>query len=476
MTGGNFDRTLDTWPDRYLGVLRAELKRVGHAGSELRAVGQQNLTTLLRHARDHSPWHAERLRGIPIDHLSRANLDALPTMTKSDLMDCWDDVVTVPDITLARARAHLNAVRSTRFSLLDERYVVAESSGSTGEPGVVLWDADDLLVATAKSDRYFLAGHREAFGLAQTPKIAWIYSMSSVHLSYAMTQLTGGLSPNAHVLPPSGPIARLADRLNDIQPDIVSGIPSVIYELALQARSLGLHIKPSRMYTTGEMLTEEMRDTIRDSFSIDIQQSYSATECPSMALQSDPAGREMLVVDDKVILEPVDAKGRIVPPGTPCDKVLMTNLLNMATPLIRYELTDRMTFLDSIDPPGPRRIRINEIHGRYRDLFRYGAVVVHPVTFSRVLLGEENIAQCDVIKTDLGVELAVLTHDTSFDAARLQRNVADALQDLGLSQPVVTVEMRRPDAENSSKKRMRFFPLGGVEARSGEPRSSFAED
>ena len=63
--------------------------------------------------------------------------------------------------------------------------------------------------------------------------------------------------------------------------------------------------------------------------------------------------------DDLVIVEPVDLDGRPVPPGVRSDKLYLTALANPTLPLIRFELTDQVRFLDipclRLRPPVGRR-------------------------------------------------------------------------------------------------------------------------
>ena len=56
---------------------------------------------------------------------------------------------------------------------------------------------------------------------------------------------------------------------------------------------------------------------------------------------------------DWVILEPVDAALRPVPPGTPSHSTLLTNLANRVQPILRYDIGDSVTMLP--DPMSMRK-------------------------------------------------------------------------------------------------------------------------
>jgi hypothetical protein len=54
---------------------------------------------LLTTAKARSPWHRERLRDVDAATFTEADLPSLPTMTKADLMDNFEAVVTDPRLT-----------------------------------------------------------------------------------------------------------------------------------------------------------------------------------------------------------------------------------------------------------------------------------------------------------------------------------------------------------------------------------------
>ena len=72
--------------------------------ARLRSHQRNRLRGLLRTAATRSAFHAGRLAGLEIDAVQPDDLSALPVMTKADLMDHWDDVVTDPEVTLPPRR------------------------------------------------------------------------------------------------------------------------------------------------------------------------------------------------------------------------------------------------------------------------------------------------------------------------------------------------------------------------------------
>ena len=90
----------------------------------------------------------------------------------------------------------------------------------------------------------------------------------------------------------------------------------------------------------------------------------------------------MHVWEESLVLEVVDEQSRPVPPGSAGTKVLLTNLVNHAQPLIRYELSDAVVLAQGPDPSGRPFLRIERVDGRSDDILsfrgRAGEVSVHP--------------------------------------------------------------------------------------------------
>jgi len=81
-----------------------------------------------------------------------------------------------------------------------------------------------------------------------------------------------------------------------------------------------------------------------------VRDTYAASEF--MVIAFDCRHGRLHVNSDWVILEPVDASGKPVPPGEPSRTTLLTNLANRIQPLIRYDLGDSVTMITEPCPCG----------------------------------------------------------------------------------------------------------------------------
>src|SRR5215831_9289148 len=69
------------------------------SAAQLRAERERRMRVLLATAKTRSPWHRQRLRDVDPATFTEADLPSLPIMSKADLMDNFDAVVTDPRLT-----------------------------------------------------------------------------------------------------------------------------------------------------------------------------------------------------------------------------------------------------------------------------------------------------------------------------------------------------------------------------------------
>jgi phenylacetate-coenzyme A ligase PaaK-like adenylate-forming protein len=147
----------------------------------------------------------------------------------------------------------------------------------------------------------------------------------------------------------------------------------------------------------------------------------------------------MHVNDDLVIVSPVDADGRPVPPGVASAKVHLTNLFNLALPLIRYELDDQVTLSPSTCGCGSPFTRLDGVQGRFDERFVYPrGVTVEPAALGSVLSRERSVREYQVRQTPHGAEVRLLS-DRSVHLRAVGQRVASALCKRGLEGPAVSV-------------------------------------
>ena len=136
----------------------------------------------------------------------------------------------------------------------------------------------------------------------------------------------------------------------------------------------------------------------------------------------------------------------------------LTAISNPTLPLIRFELTDRITVLDTPCPCGSAHRLIADIEGRLDDAFVYGSdVLIHPHVFRSVLGREAGVVEYQVRQTAGGAEVLALGAFGN-PVVTVQR-LESELGRLGVPSPCVTVRVVPALERQATGKIRRFVPL-----------------
>jgi phenylacetate-CoA ligase len=340
----------------------------GWSTQRIAALREQRLRSLLKTAVERSPFYQRRYRGL---NIATVPLTELPPVTKDDLRDHWDDVVT------DRALRHdeINA-----FVLDDAnlgkwylgRYAVCHTSGSQGLPLVIVQDRACLNVIFALlASRCSAKGPpslAEAFRRILRPKrVAAISFRRGPYPSGMLLEFMGEvLGRFVEVKRFSSLLPDLAQHLEEFNPDSITGYASVLEALAIANPPPKLP-RLEQLTNSSEYVPDRARRRIEAGFHAPLFDHYGTGECLQLA-DGCPHCGHLHVNDDWAILESVDELGRPVPPGVTGDKVFVTNLANHVQPFIRYEVGDRVAM--AIEPCPVRRLtKLESIEGRSSEAF-----------------------------------------------------------------------------------------------------------
>lgn len=306
---------------------------------------QARLADLVRYARSGSPYYRRLYRDLP-SRVTDSQL--LPPVTKRDLMKHFDEWVTDPEITLEGLRRDFLCDLSLVGSLYLGRYHVFTTSGTTGEPAVLVHDRQSWMVSSLLTRRF-------------EPRVLARWSVVRTVLRHGLRGAalfaTGGhfagpvmvesarrrsslIARQLRVCSVLRPISQLVKELNEFQPTALEGYPSAIALLAAEQKAGRLRIHPCLAIITGENLPLTVHEEIETTFGCQISNRYAASEVPGLAVQC--AHGSFHVNIDWYLFEPVDEDFRPVPAGVMSHTVLVTNLANRVQPVIRYDLGDRV--------------------------------------------------------------------------------------------------------------------------------------
>ncbi len=269
-----------------------------------------------------SPYYGRIIRQRGID-ISTCVPEHFPVLTKRTLMEHFDEIVTTPAITKDGIADFLSR-SSDPFELYRGKFTVLHTSGSSGEVGYFVYSQSDWSRGYAQFSGLhpFSLRRRTAayFGATQG-------HFAGVTLFLACRRSLLKLLYHAEIFEINGPLQPVIDRLNVLQPDIVSGYPSALLVLARRQLAGELRIAPSFMDAGGEPLSPETRRIIEEAFPVSLMDLYASTEHMLMAMEH-RMHRGMYLLEDDLIFE-------LHP-----DHICVTNVFNRTLPLVRYRMDD----------------------------------------------------------------------------------------------------------------------------------------
>jgi phenylacetate-CoA ligase len=452
-----YEQTRARHVQHMLGLLPEHLERLRWSAERLSEERTARLRELVARAKEHSPWHRERLAGVDERALDETTLGELPTMDKAQMMDNFDAIVTDPRVTLAAANEHIASLHDDAYFLGDLHAVA--SGGSSGRRGVFVWDWEGWAAVRLVALRQQLADRlSDAELAAKVPAIMVVAANHAAHFTTASAETFASDAVPVHRIPIGLPLPAIVDALNEADGDSLATYPSMLYALVGEARAGRLKIRPQRIVTMAEPLFDEIREAGERTWEAPVANMWGTSEAGIVGIGCfvEPG---MHLADDQVIVEPVDEHGHAVPPGVPSHKVLVTCLANMLQPLIRYEITDQVVMIDEPCGCGSAYRRVADIQGRLDDEFVYrDALRIHPHVFRSVFVREPALTEYQVNQTADGAEL-LLCHDAPLDAEGLAAGVAAALADAGFADARVSARTVSSIARLPSGKVKRFVPL-----------------
>ena len=378
----------------YSSSVFADVLIVSQADEAALALRRQNrLASLLVAAAQHSLHYRRVLRGRSA---AAWRLEDLPIARKAELMRRFADWICDPAISLDALRGFTRDPTRIGAPFLG-RYVVWESSGTSGEPAIFVQDARAMAVYDALESvrRPTLRPLHHFFDpLGLTERIAFVGATGGHFASTVSIERLRRLNPlvQGHVQGISflQPIKALVAELEAFQPTVIATYPSAAVVLAEERSAARLHVAPAEIWTGGENLTTSMRQFIERAFGCAVANSYGASEF--LAIASQCSRGRLHVNSDWIILEAVDGQGHPVPAGETSVRTLLTNLANHVQPLIRYELGDRIA-LHKERCECNSALPVIEVHGRDDDTLWLGkaAVAVVPLALSTVLEDEAGL-------------------------------------------------------------------------------------
>ncbi|HRJ58919.1 MAG TPA: hypothetical protein PLV64_21720 [Anaerolineales bacterium] len=383
-----------------------DARRITRGTPEMLASRQrERLNELVRFARANSRFYAEKYRGLPDDV---TDVRLLPPVTKVELMEHFDDVVTDASVRKADVLQYISDLGNIGKPYLG-KYMVWTTSGTTGTPGIFLEDKNWDAVITAVNvlrmggewyNMEVIRGMMKAGGNS-----ASVFAGNGHFLGVTMLERQRASNRSRgkriRLIPVTLPLHEIVKQLNDLQPAMFSGYASALGLLAQEQLEGRLNIHPSIVISSAEPLSDENRELIQKAFGVPPRNNYGCSEGGVMGYECNHG--KMHINADWIIFEPVDANHNPVPAGQLSNRTLITNLANRVMPIIRYELGDRVTLLPQKCDCGIT-LPLIKVEGRTDEILRFessseGLIPVLPLALWSVIKETPGVLRFQAIQT-----------------------------------------------------------------------------
>lgn len=351
----------------------------------------------LHHAKMHSPFYRESLRGLDIS----SPLTHAPLLDKKTLSERNLDFLCVPR---------------------DRIVEIVTTSGTTGEP--LLWmltetdvrrlarneklsfdcagltSRDTVLVAVAM-DRCFMAG------------LAYWLGLREIGCSVIRT---GAASP-----------LLVLEMIQRVQPTAIVGVPSFLRIVADKAHEAGMDLKSSPV-TKLICIGEPIRDgafnlnasgaALEAAWGAKVYSTYGVTELANSLCECE-AGQGGHLHDDQLHLEILDDAGQPVADGE-VGEVVATTFGVEAMPAIRYRTGDCAALFRAPCSCGRTTPRLGPIIGRKNQKLKFKGTSLYPATLAAVLEQHEGVEAFVILarkENELSDTVEVLIHGSALVAA-----------------------------------------------------------
>lgn len=339
----------------------------------------REIKKLLAFVTANSKFYNELYSGFKVETIE--DFHKLPAINKKIMLDNFDLLNTcglkLDEVTEYAVTKELN---KDYYGYYKGKYVIGLSSGTSGNKGIYITPKS----LTKRLPAVFLA--RSGLSLKNLPfKILFMLRVFSQGFSDINSPLV-----RLKYLSTMTSIDEIINTINQLNINILMAPPSMIRVLVPHAHRITSKIVT--VVTYAEVLYDEDKELFAKTFKTKIIQIYQASEGQ---IASACKYGNLHINEDLVYIELYDRENRlIIESGTVAEKMILTNLVNSAQPLIRYEMND-LILLDTKCPCGSNFRTIRKILGRNDDIIflenKDGKLqYIFPDLFSRWIITSSN--------------------------------------------------------------------------------------
>ncbi len=313
-----------------------QLKQNEHKTREqLEEIREKKLRRVLKTAYEKSPYYRRAFEeaGIDGENLTELPLSAFPVMDKDVLMQHFEELVTVSDLTQEGLRQFDADGRDSKGKYLG-KYHVVHSSGSTGIPRYFVYDDKawgQMLLGIIRGALWDMSMPQILRLLSGGLRILYIAATDGRYGgAMAVGDGIDGVGAKQLFLDIKTPLSQWISSIRAFGPNLVIGYPSAIKILGELVEKGEVQAQVCRVISCGEPLSPGLRSYLEKVFQAVVVNFYGASESLALGVETD-GSEGMYLFDDMNYIEVLDGK------------MYLTCLYNLVQPLIRYRISDQLT-------------------------------------------------------------------------------------------------------------------------------------
>lgn len=373
----------------------------------------KQINKLICYARKHSPYYKLNLPEGKIKNLK--DYQEIPIINKQTLMNNLETTNTInASYQELNDYAINNELQKQYLGYFRDRYVVGLSSGTSGNRGIYITDKK----LTKQLPFIFLS--RSGIPLRLLPfNILFclrVFSQGFEDINSPFIKLT--------YLSTMEKVDHVISEINRLNINVLLAPPSFIRLLLPYHHRITASLK--LIMTYAEVLPKIEKDKFKNIFQAQVIEIYQASE--GQIASTCHAGN-LHLNEDLVYVELYDEEGNLVEDENKvATRMIVTNLVNYAQPLIRYEMNDLIRLKSTCSCGSKFRV-VDEIIGRKDDILyfydsNYQLIHLFPDLFVRWIISEsDDINEFIVINHQVGHLEILLDVKEECDQANLKQSL-----------------------------------------------------
>lgn len=378
---------------------RQALRQLAFTNIELSIHKTLKLREIIHFSKIHSPWYRDKLGSLDPEEVTLENMDQLiPSITKYEYMNNWDDICTDRSLKKIDILKFLENEknRSESTYLFKNKYHIISTSGSSGMAGFYLYDSNEWLQYCSQYAKYNLDVSLNSLKIANLTVKSQLFA-SPRSTKTIMDSVKDYESIDFQEIDFIGDPDNAINILNHMLPDVLVTLPSILQKLCHLKENGDLKISPKIINVSAEPLNSGLRQRVECAFKqcklVNIyggSEGFTALNCPN-----NPS--KMHLSEDFCIFD------------LTCDShISVTNLFLKTTPLLRFQVDDKIEKIDAIqcEDCGTYFQSIKEPQGRYSEDFIYeNGSRIAPIEIIEIMNHFPQIIEFQAIQTKKGITL-----------------------------------------------------------------------